>query len=147
MKLSTNFTLSELTKSQTAIRLGIDNTSPNDTVIRNLKTLSEHVLQPVRDHFGRVDVNSGYRCLELNRALHSKDTSQHVTGNAADIEISGVTNLTLAQWIRDNLTFDQVILEYWYPDEGGNSGWVHVSYSDRNRKQALVINKNGTSYL
>jgi hypothetical protein len=156
MKLSQNFSLSEMLKSGTAIRLGIDN-YPSQDEIENLAALAQDVLQPIRDHFGSIRVNSGYRCLELNRALGSKDTSQHRLGQAADIEKNGVSNLELAKWIRDNLEFDQLILEFWYdeydnknnPDADINAGWVHVSYKDpalgeENRNQVLTINKEGT---
>lgn len=144
MKLSNNFTLQEMLKSQTASRHGIVNT-PNNIHIENMRALAENVLQPVRDHFGMTNINSGFRCLELNRRLGSKDTSQHTSGEAADIECFGTSNMALAQWIRDNLEFDQLILEFWYPDEGDDSGWIHVSYKadGENRNQVLTINRNG----
>jgi hypothetical protein len=154
MRLSANFTLGEMLKSQTAARHGIDNT-PYEDEVDNMIALAENVLQPVRDHFGRsVNVNSGFRCLELNRKLGSSDRSQHTKGEAADIEIYGVSNYELAEWIKDNLVFDQLILEFWYdpddeeknPDGDPNMGWVHVSYTqhDENRQQVLTINKHGT---
>lgn len=69
MNLSANFTLKELTKSDTATRLGLDNT-PDEQALENLKTLCEMVLQPVREHFGKsVTVNSGYRSPESNAAV------------------------------------------------------------------------------
>lgn len=152
MKLSKNFTLGEMIKSQTAERHGIDNT-PYQNEVDNMIALCENVLQPIRDELGRVNVNSGFRCLELNRKLGSKDTSQHVKGEAADIEIWGISNYELAEWIQDNLKFDQLILEFWYDEEDEdnnpngdpNMGWVHVSYSadGDNRNQVLTINKEG----
>lgn len=152
MKLSKNFSLTEMTRSQTASRHGINNT-PEPKQIENLRALAENVLQPVRDHFGVTNINSGFRCLELNRKLGSKDTSQHTLGEAADIECFGTSNFELAKWIQDNLEFDQLILEFWYPDQGENSvpnsgpnsGWVHVSYKSNgsNRNQVLTINRNG----
>jgi uncharacterized protein YcbK (DUF882 family) len=137
-QLSTNFSLKELTRSDTAIRKGIDNT-PNDEQLINLTHLSIFILQPVRDKFGSTTVNSGLRVLELNRAIGSSDTSQHRKGEAADIECKAVSNLELAKWIRDNLDFDQVILEA-YDGVDPTSGWVHVSYrADRkNRKKCLT---------
>lgn len=143
MKLSNNFSLNEFTTSYVATRLGIDNI-PGAAVIRNLTILCSKVLQPIRDHYGKsVNINSGFRCLELNRAIGSKDTSQHVVGQAADIVIKGIDNYTLAKWIRDNLEFDQLILEYWEPTNP-SSGWVHVSCKEKNnRKQCLTINKAG----
>jgi uncharacterized protein YcbK (DUF882 family) len=144
IKLSRNFRLNELTKSSTALRLGIDNTA-SDEVIDQLEWLCLKVLQPVRDHFGKsVNISSGFRCLELNRKLGSGDNSQHTTGNAADLEIFGIDNYVVACWIRDNLDFDQLILEFY--DGTPNSGWVHVSWKERhNRMECLTIGKGTTS--
>ena len=137
MKLTANFSLNELTKSQTAERKGIDNT-PGPNHQENLKSLCEMILQPVRDHFGQVvSVSSGYRSPELCVAIGSKTTSQHAKGEAADFEIFGVSNKELADWINENLDYDQLILEYW-KESDPNSGWVHCSYTDgSNRKQYL----------
>jgi len=146
MKLTENFSLQEMIKSQTAERKGIDNKPSDPSVITNLQTLCEKVLQPVRDHYGRpVVINSGYRSPKLNKAIGSSSKSQHTKGEAADIEIPGVSNKELAEYIRDNLGFDQLILEF-YNGVDPQSGWVHVSYVDdnSNRKQTLTINKNGT---
>ena len=144
--LTRNFSLYEMTKSQTALRHGIDNTHPDDDIVDNILCLAEMVLQPVRDNFAAaVQISSGYRCLELNRILGSKDSSQHRRGEAADIEIWGLSNLDLAIWIRDNLIFDQLILEY-YDGVDPQSGWVHVSFTkeiEENRMQTLTINKSG----
>jgi len=137
MKLSENFSLVELTKSQTAERKGIDNT-PSTEHQENLKRLCESILQRVRDHFGRVvSVSSGYRSEELCLAIGSKTTSQHAKGEAADFEIFGISNKELADWIHYKINYDQLILEYW-KEEDPNSGWVHCSYSqNHNRKQYL----------
>ena len=149
MNLTTNFTLSELTKSETALRHGMDNT-PGETEIANLKTLAEKVLQPVREHYQRgVKVNSGYRAPEVNQKVGGSRTSDHCKGQAADIEIPGVPNADLAQWITENLEFTQVILEF-YTQGVPDSGWVHVSYDPQNlKKQALTaVKQNGkTVYL
>jgi len=136
-KLSENFSLLELTKSQTAERKGIDNT-PGPNHQENLKSLCEMILQPVRDHFGQVvSVSSGYRSPELCVAIGSSTQSQHAKGEAADFEIFGVSNKELADWINENLDYDQLILEYW-KESDPNSGWVHCSYTDgSNRKQYL----------
>ena len=145
MKLSANFSLQELLKSQTAARKGIDNKPKDPAIIEKLQVLCEKVLQPVRDHFGKpVVINSGYRCPKLNKAIGSSSKSQHTKGEAADIEIPGVSNKELAEWIEDNLEFDQCILEF-YNGIDPSSGWVHVSYKDdkSNRKQTLTINKDG----
>ena len=145
MKLSENFSLVELTKSQTAERKGINNT-PSTEHQENLKLLCTHILQRVRDHFGRVvSVSSGYRSAELCTAIGSKTTSQHAKGEAADFEIYGLSNKELADWIRENLEYDQLILEYW-KEEDPNSGWVHCSYkSEENRKQYLKAYKENGS--
>ncbi len=137
MKLSNNFSLSELTKSQTAERKGIDNT-PSAEHQDNLKSLCTHVLQPIRDHFSRVvSVSSGYRSPELCVAIGSSTKSQHARGEAADFEIFGVSNKELADYINEHLDYDQLILEYWNESDP-NSGWVHCSYSENNnRKQYL----------
>ena len=141
MNLSENFSLLELTKSQTAKRKGIDNT-PSPTHQGNLKLLCMHVLQPVRSHFNRVvSVSSGYRSEELCVAIGSKITSQHAKGQAADFEIYGLPNKELSDWINETLNYDQLILEYW-KEENPNSGWVHCSYkSEGNRKQYLKAYK------
>ena len=142
MKLTENFSLLELTKSQTAERKGINNT-PSPEHQRNLKSLCARILQPIRDHFGKVvSVSSGYRSQELCVAIGSKITSQHAKGQAADFEIYGLSNGELAEWIRENLDYDQLILEFWSP-ENPNSGWIHCSYSlERNRKEYLRAYKN-----
>ena len=146
MKLTENFSLLELTKSQTAERKGIDNT-PSPTHQENLKSLCTSILQPIRDHFNRVvSVSSGYRSEALCIAIGSKISSQHAKGEAADCEIFGVSNKELADWINENLTYDQLILEYW-KEEDPSSGWVHCSYkSEGNRKQYLrAYKENGST--
>lgn len=149
MNLSANFTLKELTKSDTATRLGIDNT-PDEAVIESLKLLCENVLQPVRDHFGKsVTVNSGFRSPETNQATGGSKTSGHCKGQAADIEIEGISNPDLAHWIMDNCDYTQLILEF-YTQGQPNSGWVHVSYDPNNlKKQELTATKvaGKTTYL
>jgi len=148
MKLSDNFSLKEMTKSQTATRKDIDN-EPGEEEIENLKQLCECVLQPVREHFGKaVRVNSGYRSPELNSAIGGSKTSDHCKGMAADIEINGVANADLAEWIKDNCEFRQLILEFYTPGIP-DSGWVHVSHDlDDNRKKVMTAMKeNGrTAY-
>jgi zinc D-Ala-D-Ala carboxypeptidase len=137
MNLTTNFSLNELTKSQTAERKGIDN-NPSTEHQENLKSLCEMILQPIRDHFGQVvSVSSGYRSVDLCVAIGSSTGSQHAKGEAADFEIFGVSNKELADYINEELDYDQLILEYW-KESDPNSGWVHCSYSkNNNRKQYL----------
>ena len=145
MKLTNNFSLSEMIKSQTAERKGINN-NPNEDNIENLQRLCEHILQPVRDHYGKVvSVSSGFRSPELCVAIGSSINSQHASGQAADFEIYGVSNKELADYIADNLDFDQLILEFWKPEEP-NSGWVHCSYkgADSNRKEYLRAVRGST---
>ena len=128
MNLSRNFTLSEMTKSDTAIRKGINN-NPNAEQIEKLKTLCEKILQPVRDHFGRVKVTSGFRSVELCQAIGSSVNSQHAKAEACDFEVIGVDNAELADWIHRELEWDQLILEFYTPGEP-NSGWIHCSVTE-----------------
>jgi len=146
MQLTNNFSLHEMTKSETALRMQMDNT-PNEVEIDNLRVLCEKVLQPVRDHYGKV--NSGFRAADVNAAVGGSRTSDHCKGQAADIEIPGVPNAELAQWIANNLEYTQVILEF-YTQGIPDSGWVHVSYDPANLKkqQLTAVKQNGkTVYL
>ncbi len=156
MQLSKNFHLSELITSQAAKRFGISN-QPNSAQIANLKSLCEKILQPVRDHYQKpVIVSSGYRSPMVNAKIGGSKTSQHCSGLAVDFEIPGLANKQVAQWIRENLEYDQLILEF-YDGKDPNSGWIHCSYvamqrglgglpherlhqEDKNRKQALIYN-------
>ena len=141
MKLTENFSLAEMTKSDTALRLDMDNT-PGPEEIENMTRLCECVLQPVRNHFGKgVKVNSGFRHPNVNAKVGGSKTSDHCKGMAADIEIPGIANADLAKWIVDNLEFRQVILEFYTPGVP-DSGWVHVSYNPSdNKKQVLTATK------
>ena len=146
MNLTENFSLIELTKSQTAERKGIDNT-PSTEHQDNLKSLCTSILQPIRDHFSRVvSVSSGYRSEALCLAIGSKTTSQHAKGEAADFEIFGLSNKELADWINENLDYDQLILEYW-KESDPNSGWVHCSYSESNKRRQYLraYKENGST--
>jgi len=142
--LSEYFSLSEMTKSQTADRLGLENI-PSDSQIDDLRNLCINILDPVRENYGiPFSPSSGYRSPELNAAIGSSSTSQHCAGQAADIEVPGVSNIRLAWWIRVHLDFDQLILEYYKRGESA-SGWIHVSLnSGSNRHQVLTY--NGHSY-
>lgn len=148
-QLTKNFSLAEMVKSETALRNNLDNT-PGEAEIANLKVLAEKVLQPVRDHFGKgVKVNSGFRHPDVNAAVGGSKTSDHCRGQAADIEIPGVPNAELAEWIKANLQFTQLILEFYTPGIP-DSGWVHVSYNPDNLKKQdmTAIKKDGkTVYL
>ena len=141
MKLSENFTLDELTKSQEAIRLGIPN-EPDEEHITNLILLCKNILQPVRNYFKiPVSVSSGYRSWQLCEAIGSSSGSQHTKGQAADFELFGVHNKEVSDWIVKNTDYDQCILEFWNSSDP-NSGWIHCSYNDAgNRKQYLKASK------
>ena len=142
VRLSKNFALSELTKSATAERLNVDNT-PNLYHLVNLTHLAIHILQPVRDKFGVITINSGYRSPALNAKVGGSKTSQHCNGQAGDFESFSTPNPELALWISKNLDFDQIILEF-YDGVDPNSGWVHCSYKLMgNRKAMLTALKTG----
>jgi len=148
MKLSANFSLNELTKSDTATRHDIDNT-PTMQVIENLQDLVDNVLQPLREKFGPVVVTSGYRSPAVNTKIGGSTTSDHCHGYAADFEVLGMDNRELALYIRNNIKFKQLILEF-YRDGVPDSGWVHCSFQkDANKGQVLTAKKvNGrTQYV
>lgn len=125
----------------TASRCGIDNTPP-PSVAKSLLLVAENILEPIRKNYGiPFAPQSWYRCLELNTKIGSKPTSQHIKGQAVDIEVPSISNLKLAQWIAKNLEFDQLLLEY-YKDDDPYSGWVHVSYVEgEKRNEVLTIGK------
>ena len=137
MKLSKNLSLKEAIKSNTATRLGISN-MPEQWEINNLRAVAENVFQPVRDHFGvPIGVSSGYRSKALNKAIGGSKYSQHMIGEALDIDADiygGVTNAEIFNYIKNNLEWDQMIWEFGDDDE---PNWIHVSYKEagRNRKQ------------
>lgn len=149
-QLTEHFTLEELTVSPTAKKLGIPNV-PTPEHIANMKYCCEKILEPVRAHFGKpVTINSSYRSPAVNKAVGGSKTSQHVNGQAIDFEIQGLDNKVVADWVADNLEFDQVILEF-YSSGDKNSGWVHASIKKEggNRRQRLVATKSkagGTVY-
>jgi hypothetical protein len=142
MKLTTNFSLAEMTASQMAARKGIPN-NPTAGQIENLRKLCESILQPIRNHYDApVIVSSGFRSPELCVLIGSSIDSQHAKGQAADLQVSGVDNKSLAKWIKENLDFDQLILEFYKEAEGPHSGWVHVSYVGKeNRKESLTATR------
>ena len=147
IRLSKNFALSEMVKSATAERLNVDN-SPSDIHLVNLTHLAIRILQPVRDEFGVITINSGYRSPSLNAKVGGSKTSQHCNGQAADFESFSTPNPDLAKWIANNLEFDQLILEF-YDGVNPNSGWVHCSYNLMgNRRKILTAlkTKNGVVY-
>jgi zinc D-Ala-D-Ala carboxypeptidase len=140
MRLSSNFTLAELTRSDTATRLGVEN-RPRPVHVENLRALTRNILQPLRDHIRiPIFVSSGFRSPEVNAIIGGAVSSQHMKGEAADIETMLISNLELARVIlMMALPFDQLILEHWKPGDP-SAGWVHVSHSRmRNRGQVLTF--------
>lgn len=137
MQLSKNLSLKEAIKSNTATRLGISNT-PEDWEIKNLVAVAQNIFQPIRDHFGvPIGVSSGYRSKELNKAIGGSKYSQHMIGEALDIDadIYGkVTNAEIFNYVKNNLEWDQMIWEFGNDEE---PDWVHISYkqSGKNKKE------------
>jgi hypothetical protein len=135
MNLSKSFTLEELIHSNTAIEHKLDNT-PTTDITNNLKLLCEHVLQPLRDGLNKpIKINCGYRSPAVNKSVGGAETSQHLYGQAADLD-NGTKNREIFDYIKTHLTFDQLILE------GGTltePAWIHVSYSSKkNRGEVLT---------
>ena len=149
MKLSEHLDLSEVIRSESAKRNGISN-MPIEQHIANFKLLAEKIFEPLRNYFRcPIHISSGYRSVELNRAVKGSATSQHCTGEAIDIDMdgtpNGVTNKMVFNYIKDNLEFDQLIWEFGTSE---NPDWVHVSYEStgRQRKQVLkAIRINGST--
>ena len=142
MRLTKHFTLDEMTASQTASRLGIDNT-PNEDQTENLRDVCSFILERCRANFGKsITPSSGFRGPELNKAVNGSKNSQHCKGEAVDFKIAGIPNLELAEWIKDNCEFDQLILEY--PTSDPFAGWVHASINrHNNRSMTLTATRQG----
>lgn len=139
-RISKYVSYDEATKSQTAIRNKIDN-KPNTEEINNMKYVASKVFDKVREHFGiPLKVSSFFRCKKLNTAVGGSATSQHMTGEAIDIDADGssITNAQVFDYIKNNLDFDQLIWEF---GDKKNPAWVHVSLkrNGKNRKQILVV--------
>lgn len=139
MQLSENLSLLEVTNSQTAKRLGIDN-KPTSEHIESLKLLAENIFQPIRNHFGKpIWVSSGYRSAALNKAIKGSKTSQHCKGEAIDIDMDGKnspSNSEIFYYIKDNLHFDQLIWEFGTSE---NPNWVHVSFSSLGDQRGQIL--------
>lgn len=142
IKLSKNFSLNEFTKSSTATRLGIKNT-PTPEAIENLKMLCENVLQPARDYFGPIKINSGYRSVALCEAVGSNSRSNHVKGFAADVECD-VPNIEFLNWFYNNVEFKELIAEFFGDDP--TDGWVHIAYQEGNNKRDLKLKNKNYNY-
>jgi zinc D-Ala-D-Ala carboxypeptidase len=133
MKLSEHLSLSEVIRSESAKRNGISN-MPTPEHIENFKILATKVFEPIREHFGvPIRISSGYRSAELNKCVNGSATSQHSSGEAIDIDqdYTTITNKQVFEYIRDNLTFDQLINEF-------NYSWVHVSYKANGKQRGEV---------
>ena len=145
MQLSKHFKLEEMTKSMTATRKGIDN-SPGSGEIKSLGDLCYEILEPCRAHFDSpITVTSGYRSEALCEAIGSKKTSQHAKGQAVDFEIAGVPNIKIAYWLQNNVDFDQLILEFYDPEDPPG-GWVHISYNEKGNNRKQVLTYDGKKY-
>jgi hypothetical protein len=146
MKLSEHLDLAEVTRSDSAKRKGISN-MPTPEHIENFKKLAQNIFEPIRKHFGvPIHISSGYRSKALNTAIGGSLTSQHCSGEAIDIDMdgssNGVTNKMVFDYIKDNLSFDQLIFEFGTKDA---PDWVHVSFetTGKQRKQILRAVKTG----
>ena len=137
MKLSKYFTLAEMVKSDMAIRWGIDNI-PTEEQIENLKALCINCLDKIRDYFGPVRINSGFRCLKLNTKIKGDKKSQHMKAEAGDFEVDNYTNDHVWNWIvtESDIDFDQCIAEF--IGSHGTDGWIHVSYSRKRKNRNLI---------
>lgn len=138
MQLSPHFTLSEFCTSQTAARLGISNDPPLE-VVAHLKRTAQG-MERVRNVLNNnaIHINSGYRSLKVNAAVGSKPTSQHVTGEACDFICPtwGTPDKIMRAIVDSAIDYDQIINEF--------GAWIHISFSDKSRRQALVIDHSGT---
>lgn len=139
MQLSEHLTLAEATKSQTAIRLGIDN-SPTITHMEALRAVAKNVFEPIRNHFGvPIAVTSGYRSKALNEAIRGSRRSQHCQGQALDIDADvygRITNAEVFHYIKNHLDFDQLIWEF---GDDTAPDWVHVSFVDDGTNRGEVL--------
>ena len=149
MNLTEHFTLQEMCKSDTAIRNGINNTPDDDQIIANLTGVCRHILEPVREKYGvPFTPSSGYRSSALNKMIGGSTTSQHSKGQAADFEVPTVDNFELATWVMENLTFDQLILEYYTSGEP-TSGWIHASFClpEQGENRGDIMTFDGNTYM
>ena len=135
MRLSKNFTLSEITKSNTAKRLGIDN-APNQEHLNNMQILIRDLIQPLRDALGPIRITSGYRNPTLNRAIGGSTKSQHCKGQAVDIQFwkkGEMCNKEIYDWVlKEGIEFDQMINEF-------DFAWIHISLRPDNKNRRMVL--------
>lgn len=136
MKLSEHLDLAEVTRSTDAKRRGISN-EPTAEHIENFKIIAEKIFEPIRKHFGvPIFISSGYRSSALNKAIGGASSSQHLLGQALDLDMDGtsggVTNKMVFEYIKNNLDFDQLINEF-------NYSWVHVSYNTKGKQRKQIL--------
>ncbi len=146
-KKAKNFRWREMFWSDYAMRTGLDNQTGDPVILDNIRALAETVLQPVRDEFDiAFSPNSVYRSPAVNASIGGAKMSQHMRGEAADIEVPTVSNYDLAKWIEANIEFDQLILEMYTPGQP-NSGWVHCSISRVRKPRGQTLTYDGRAYL
>ena len=150
MRISKHVSYKEGVRSNTAMRLGIENI-PNEEQLENMRCIADNIFEPLRSYVGGpIKINSFYRCPELNKAIGGSTTSQHCKGQAMDIDdtFGRMTNAEMYEFIKNHLDFDQIIWEFGDDD---NPNWVHVSYvsPEKNRNKCLKAYKeNGrTKYM
>jgi len=145
--ISKHLSLKEVTKSNTADRLGINNTPTTEHLI-SLKLVAKHIFEPIREHFNTpIGISSGYRSKALNEAVKGSKTSAHCRGEALDIDADiygGITNAEIFNYIKDNLQFTQLIWEYGTDNE---PNWLHVSYDPNNLKKQVLKAVKGKGYI
>lgn len=146
MNLSPKVSLLSATKSDTAIRFGIDNT-PNQVQLENMIRVSDKVIEPILSRYPMAFVSSFFRSPALNKKIGGAKNSQHMTGEAVDIDSpDNKANIDVFNFAKEYLTFDQLIYES--PDANGTPSWVHVSLKDRdNRGQVLVYLGSTKKYI
>jgi hypothetical protein len=138
MKISNHISFKEAVKSNTALRLGINN-EPNDYQITNMVGVAVNVFEPLREYVGGpIKINSMFRSEALNRAIGGSERSQHCEGRAIDLDdtFGHKTNAEMFNFIRENLNFDQLIWEF---GDDKNPDWVHVSYISKEENRGRVI--------
>ena len=135
MRLSKNFTLSEIVKSNTAKRLGIEN-APNKEHLKNMQVLIRDLIQPIRDAIGPIRISSGYRNPQLNRAIGGSAKSQHCKGEALDLQFwkdGKMCNKEIYDWvIKSGIEFDQMINEF-------DFSWIHISLKNGEKNRRLIL--------
>lgn len=146
MDISPHFSYDEVIRSKTATDLGMDNNLPPE-LLPKVQLVANEILEKTRANWGKpVKINSWYRCPALNQMISNNPNSQHTKGEAVDFTIPGINNFEVASYIRDNLLFDQLILER-YDDENPDSGWVHCSFVDTANRKSVLRTVDGNKYL